>query len=112
MSKYNYEDVVWVYVDPRSLVDDTELPVFECEVREIETTKISSYGEERPDSVRYTLSLGWDNLYRKESEVFSTKQEAIKFGLANYKASIESLESRLESYKRVYTLMEQESIEL
>jgi len=110
MSKYKYEDMVWVYVDPRSLVDYSELPVFECEVREIETVKVSSYGEDKPDSIRYTLSLGWDDLYRKESEVFSSKVEAIKFGLANYKASIESLENKLETYKHVYTLMEQEVV--
>lgn len=111
MSKYKYEDKVWVYVDPRSLVDDTELPVFECEVSEVEVTTKASYGGESSFVTRYTLSLGFDDLYRKEEEIFPTQQEAIKHGLAAYKASIENLEHKLEKYKHIYTLMEQEVID-
>lgn len=111
MSKYKYEDKVWVYVDPHNLVDDKELPVFECEVSEVEVMTKSSYGGESSFVTRYTLSLGFDDLHRKEEEIFPTRQEAIKSGLVNYKTSIEGLERKLERYKHVYTLMEQEIID-
>jgi hypothetical protein len=108
MSKYNYEDFVYVYVDPRELVDDTGIPVFECQVMEIESSTKASYGGEPSVQINYTLSLGWDDLYRKEGELFKTRKEAIQAGLSNYSSQIKLLENKLERYKKVYNLMEKE----
>ena len=108
MTKYNYEDKVWVYVDPRNLIDDSEVPVFECTVDGVEITSKASYGGEESRAIEYTLSMGFDTLYRKGADIFPTKSEATKAGLSSYKTMIDLNKRKLEKYEHVYNLMEQE----
>lgn len=108
MTKFKCEDKVWVYVDPSSLNDASEIPVFCCTVEQVYVQQNYSYSKEiTEEKINYDLSLGWDNLYRDESALFTTREEAIGSGLVKFKASISNLEKKLEIYKDIYTQMEQ-----
>lgn len=83
--KYRYGDIVWVFVPPQSLNNIEELPVFCARICTFDI-QIKCVYNRPPEVVRleYELSLidSIDTVFRKETEVFSTIEEAKEFGLS------------------------------
>lgn len=94
--RFKYEDDVWICIDPRNLNDPNELPVFKGEIVGWEIKNTQHFDDPIETTVTYSVYWGIDGtVYRAESEIYNTKEDAIK-------ASISSLEAQTTHKEKSY----------
>lgn len=80
--RYKEDDEVYVYVNPVNLVDPTQIPVLDCTVDSIKYVANSYYGDPEV-RIEYELTTGIDTTWKKEVEIFSTREDALQAAMAD-----------------------------
>jgi hypothetical protein len=92
-------DTVFVYVNPRNLVEPTEAPVFEAKVIGVHRT-IKEQENDLEEQVRYRLEFAtWDEFTANETEVFTERGQAVSHAKADLSKFIVSLEKTIADRK-------------
>lgn len=108
-SKYKYNDKVWIAVDPRNLVDESEVPVFEVTIKQVEVTTLLK-GDDSEITTRYKVDMGTfdEPFWRDESFVYGSEAEAIIQSIASVQKLYDTHSRKAEHWKTTLDYMKQE----
>ena len=94
--KYKLKDKVWIFFTPDQLIDDSEFPVFECEIASCQST-IERASNGVTVKHLYEVYLGFETTWVAEDKMFSTKEEAINSGIKRMEDSISNLGDKVQT---------------
>lgn len=99
---FAYQEKVWIFVDPISLNNPNELPIFEGAIESITTEIVSEHGRQTSVKYSYTIDIGaLDNLvHRCGDKVFESESEAAAYAIDKMQEQANNAKNLLKAYEK------------